>query len=229
MALDLNKKQELVRLQLEKRKVPTDIKLAVKLVLDVSGSIQDLFYNGTMQELVDRLIPVAMRFDDNQSIEAYAFGSNITKVSDVKASDFGSYVTSKFLGEVPERILWSGTKYATALARVLSETKGKSGVFGGLFGKKKVAQQAYVMFVTDGETQGDEYETEKLLSEYHAANVYVQLIGVGRATRFEFLRRMADKFSNVGFVTFPDLEKTSDEAMYEALLGEELCTWVKAQ
>lgn len=229
MALNLEKKQELVRLCLEKRKVPTDIRLSVKLVLDVSGSIKWLFDNGTIQELVDRLIPVAMRFDDNQSIEAYAFGTNVAKVNDIQVSDFGSYVNRKFLSEVPSRTLWSGTKYSVALDKVLGDSAiAKVRLFGSLFGKKKAEQPGYVMFVTDGETQGDEYETEELLRRYQAANVYVQLIGIGNAN-FSFLERMADKFSNVGFVTFPRLEVTDDEAMYSELLGQELCEWVKAR
>jgi hypothetical protein len=228
MALNLEKKQELVRLCLEKRKVPTDIRLAVKLALDVSGSARPLYRNGTMQELVDRLIPVGMRFDDNKSIESYAFGSTIEQVGDITPDDFGSYVDTKFLREAGA-VLWSGTQYATALSRILKDTNGKTGFLGGLFGsKKKAPTPSYLMFITDGETQGDEAATERLLSDYRGSNVYVQLIGVGRAN-FSFLENMADMFSNVGFVTFPDLEQTSDEAMYEALLGEELCGWIKGR
>jgi hypothetical protein len=226
MPLNLEKKQELVRLCLEKRKVPTDIKLAVKMALDVSGSARPLYRSGVMSELVDRLIPVAMRFDDNQSIESYAFGSSIQKMNDVTPDDFGSYVSNKFLREAGG-VLWSGTEYAIAMNQIRKDSSAKkSGFLGGLFGKKTVDAPSYLMFITDGEDQGSSIEAEKQIVLLGEANTYVQLIGIGRE-RFDFLKRMADKYDHVGFVTFPDLEATSDDVMYEALLCEEFCNWIK--
>lgn len=236
MALSLEKKQEIVRLSLEKRNVPTGIVMAVKLVLDVSGSIQGLFSNGTMQELVDRLIPVGMRFDDNGSLEAYAFGSKIQSVDDIKASDFGSYVSKKFLKQVKRDVLWSGTEYGIALEQVKEDWEEvnapkKGGFFKGLFGKPDTPVKqapAFLMFVTDGEDQGSSVEAEAHIRELGEMNMYIQLIGVGNSS-FGFLKKMADKYDHVGFVTFQNLAATSDEDMYAALLSDELCTWIKTR
>lgn len=235
MALSLEKKQEIVRLSLEKRNVP-NIVMAVKLVLDVSGSIQGLFDNGTMQELVDRLIPVGMRFDDNGSLEAYAFGSNIQSVVDIKPDDFGSYVSKKFLKQVARSILWSGTEYGIALEHVKEDwaevnAPKKGGFFKGLFGKPDTPVKqapAFLMFVTDGEDQGSPSEAEAHIRELGEMNMYIQLIGVGNSN-FGFLRQMANKYDHVGFVTFPDLADISDEFMYGALLNDELCDWIKTR
>jgi len=219
MGLSLEKKTELVRLSLAKRNVPSGIQLAVKAVIDVSVSFQPLFGDGTVQELVDRLIPVGVRFDDDGSIESYAFGTDAKKLNDITAKDFGHYIDNKFLKEVPEDILWSGTRYSTALKLV------NKGLGGGFFGKK--VKPSYVMFITDGDTNGDERDTEEIIKKMADRQVYIQLIGVGRGSTFDFLKLMADLYDHVGFVTFPDLARTSDETLYTELLGEELCEWVK--
>jgi hypothetical protein len=245
MALSLEKKQEIVRLSLEKRNVPTDIVMAVKLVLDVSGSIKWLFDNGTMQELVDRLIPVGMRFDDNGALEAYAFGSNVESVEDIVAKDFGSYVNKKFLKQVSRGNLWSGTEYGIALEKVKEDWEeviagptasqtGLIGSFKSLFGKKPAPVEkpkqapAFLMFITDGDDQGSAVEAEAHIRDLGAMNMYIQLIGVGNS-KFAFLRKMADKYDHVGFVTFPDLANISDEFMYGTLLNDELCDWIKTR
>jgi hypothetical protein len=244
MALSLEKKQEIVRLSLEKRNVPTDVVMAVKLVLDVSQSIQWMFDNGTIQELVDRLIPVGMRFDDNGSLEAYAFGSSVQSVSDITAADFGSYVNKKFLKQVSRNVLWSGTEYGIALEKIQEDWEevlagkpasqgGLMGSLKGLFGKKKEVVQekqapAFLMFVTDGEDQGSAVEAEAHIRTLGEQNMYIEFVGVGNAS-FRFLKAMAGKYDHVGFVSFPDLANTSDQALYEALLSDELCTWIKTR
>jgi len=230
MSLSLEKKQEIVRLQLEKRNVPTDIVLAVKMCLDVSGSIHPLFNNGTIQELVNRLIPVAMRFDDNQSLEAYAFGSDVCEVEPITPDDFDSYVNHKFIPQVPSNILWSGTHYSKALKKIHGDVKGNApGFIRSLFGAKtKDTEPSYLMFITDGEDQGNSAEADQLVHMLGNENMYIQLIGVGNAD-FSLLRVLANKHDHVGFVTFPNLNKTTDEQMYETLLNDDLCNWVKSQ
>jgi hypothetical protein len=57
--------------------------------------------------------------------------------------------------------------------------------------------------------------------------LYWQLVGVGDPAEFGFLREMADELPNVGFLHLPSLD-ISDDDLYEQLLSEELCTWLKA-
>ena len=231
MALSLEKKTELVRIQLEKNNIPTDLVMQVKMIMDVSYSFKWAFLDGTINELVNRLIPLGMRFDDNGSLECYAFGSRATKVSDITVKDFDSYIDKKFLKDARD-VLWGGTEYATALRLLMEDIKPSApkSFLGKLFSSKKVEQNSdvpnFVMFITDGDSN-DESETERLLAQLADTKTYVQLIGVGRG--FSFLKRMADKFDHVGFVNFTDISNTGDEEMYKQLLGAELCTWIKAQ
>lgn len=225
MALDLTKKLDLVKTVLAKRQVPEGLIAQVKMCLDVSGSMQSMFANGTVQALVDRLLPIGMRFDDNQSLEAYAFASSATRTSDIKPEDAGDYV-QKFTREARDAgVLWGGTDYSKALELIKKEMSPSKGFFG-MFKKEAPKLPSYLMFITDGDSS-NESATEAILKELAELKIYVQMIGVGYG--FRFLQRMADKYDHVGFVTFPNLERVTDEEMYEQLLGEEFCTWIKAQ
>lgn len=224
MPISLEKKTEIVKVILEKRNVPANIVMQVKAVVDVSASMRHLFDNGTVQEMVDRLLAVGVRFDDNQSIEAYAFGSGACQLSDIKPEMFGSYVDRHFLPEAKNSgCLWTGTDYASALKLVAKDSGGKKGFFG--FGKKE-AQPTYLMFVTDGASMNED-AAERLLQEMASQKIYVQFVGIGSPSNFRFIERMGDKYDHVGFVSIRDIENTSDEQLYEALLTEELATWIK--
>lgn len=81
------------------------------------------------------------------------------------------------------------------------------------------------IFLTDGQND-DEGETELVLRESQNKPIYWALVGVGDPEHFEFLSRMADKYPNVGFVNFSSLSIT-DEQLFDRLITEELCTFVK--
>lgn len=239
MALSLEKKTEIVRLQLEKLQVPDNIIMQVKSCIDISGSIQPLFNNGTIQEVVDRLLAVAVRFDNNQTLESYAFGSGAVRLSDITPNQFGSYINKTFLPEARSSgYLWSGTSYSTALSMIRKDMAGDStpkskGLFGGLFGKKTeesapVNLPTYLMFITDGETGGDESTTEEIVKNLASKKIYIQFIGVGRAN-FRFIDRLGDDYDHVGFVSFPNVSTLSDQDMYKHLLTQELADWIKKQ
>lgn len=234
MSISLDKKVSLVKAITTRRKIPDGAVMQVKSCIDISGSMRGMFDRGVVQELVDRLLAVAVRFDDNQSIESYAFGSGAVMLEDIKPEHFGSYVTKKFLPQAGNSgHLWSGTNYAKALQLILNDGKADApapsgGFLSGLFGKKKevaasVSAPTYLMFITDGDTS-DESASEKMLAALGEQNTYVQLIGIGPG--LNWLQKMGDKYDHVGFVTLPNLSTMTDEQLYEELLTEELATWI---
>lgn len=229
MAINLDKKLEtkvdLVKQVQVARNIPDSTKLEVKTCIDISGSMSNLFANGTVQEVVDRLLAVAVRFDDNASLESYAFGSGAVQLTNVTPADFGGYVDNTFLPQARKSgYLWSGTDYASAMQLIIKDSSG--GGFMG-FGSKK-PKPSYLLFITDGDTS-DERSAENRIIELGKKNHYVQLIGIGRGSRFAFLNEMADKYDHVGFVTFPNVEAMSDEQMYNELLSDELATWIRSR
>lgn len=67
--LDLRK--QLV-LDLKKEK-GIDGKAQVVVAMDYSGSMSQLYRNGAVQLLVERLFPLALGFDDNGTLDFYLF------------------------------------------------------------------------------------------------------------------------------------------------------------
>jgi AAA+ ATPase superfamily predicted ATPase len=85
----------------------------------------------------------------------------------------------------------------------------------------------YALFVTDG-NNGDQTQAERIIRESAALPIFWQFVGVGRE-QFEFLRKLDDLkgrvVDNADFYPVADLDRVSDEELYENILGE-LPTWL---
>ncbi len=150
MSITLEKRAEKVGIILAKKGITKVPPVRVGLALDVSGSAQDLYTGGIMQKTIDRLIAVAMKFDDNGELDMWSFASGYDRLENASATDEGSYVQKQIL-ENNDISLWGGTNYSpvledmvsfwfpdqdTSARAVLTEAKKKSGswlsrLFGG--------------------------------------------------------------------------------------------------
>lgn len=246
--INLAKRAEHVGIVLAKRGITTAPTVRVGLALDVSGSTRSMFGDGTIQETVDRLLAVALKFDDNGELDVWSFDNQSSALKTAAGADYNTYVTENILNN--NRISkWGGTSYAPCMksirdfyfpslagATASAKPVEEPGFLGKLFGKKAAAPvvesattteeaPAMVLFVTDGEND-DKAEAERILKAAQNSNVYWQLIGVGPARYFNFLEKMADDLPNVGFVNLTSLAM-SDEDLYTQLVSEEFVTWVK--
>lgn len=66
--LNLEKRVETLSLSLSKKKV-ANVKAQVGVALDISGSMLHLYTSEVMQEYINRILPVALKFDDNGVID----------------------------------------------------------------------------------------------------------------------------------------------------------------
>ena len=228
MSIDLLKKK--VEEVLETRKI-SNVKASVKFAIDISGSMRPLFINGTVQKTVDRVMAIAMKFDDNQTLDAFAFQNEAYELSPVKEQSYSNYVQQNILNN-RSISLWGGTDYEPVMKLILESEYGattNSKGFLGLFSKKtseKTPQHPiYAIILTDGEN-GDMYETETLITSNKNKNIYWEFVGIGNES-FSFCKKMADKYDNVGFIQVKNLEKTSDEVLYNELLNTEFVEWIK--
>ena len=153
--IDLTKK-----VQINLAKVTSlKIRAQVGLLDDVSGSASGMHSNGITQRLFDRLFAVAFEFDDNATLDAWAFDTGVYELEPVKESMFGNYVQKYIVGN--KDIRWGGTAFAPgieavidhyypasqqaigaakdAVADVAKVATGLFGKIGGLFGKKEAA------------------------------------------------------------------------------------------
>src|ERR1039457_7314369 len=75
-------------------------KAQVVLMLDISGSFEPLYRNGFVQRVIERLVPVAMHFDDNGEMEFYLFESSCKKHSkNITSSNVDGIIKREILDE----------------------------------------------------------------------------------------------------------------------------------
>lgn len=238
MAIDLEKRAETVRIILEKKQIVQPPAMRVGLALDISGSARGLYSSGVMQETVSRLLAVAMRFDDNGELDMWTFHNAFQRLASANRSNYERFVQKEILDN--SRVSkWGGTSYSPVLNDVIdlyfrtsaAAPRSAGGFLGGLFGRKQQPQPsasgmpAMCMFVTDG-ANDDRAQAASVMRAAKDHPLYWQLVGVGDPREFGFLKSMADELPNVGFVHLPRLD-ISDEDLYDKLLSDELCTWVK--
>ncbi len=247
MKFNLQKESERVRFVLEKRKLPP-MRAAVGFTLDVSGSTQGLYTGGVIQSVVQQIIPVGLRFDDNGSLDAWTFnnGDSATEIAQATADNYEGFVEREIIrnSAVPK---WGGTDYAPVLQMMLRKygflshgNAQPTGLIKRLFGRSsgsnaetlgpnsRSGEAVINYFITDGQNE-DKDATYTLLQqcEKAKANIYFLFIGVG-SQAFPFLERIAKDFGNTGFLNVTDLQKFVDsDDIYEQLLPEELTGWLK--
>lgn len=245
---DLAKRENIVRFVLDKREVKQPPKLRVGAALDVSGSAQPLFHSGVMQRTLDRLVPLALKFDDNGELDLWAFDDGFAQLETVTKHNYEGYVKKEILNN-SSLSKWGSTKYAGPWSSILehyfpskrteaSPATEKKGFFKSLFGGGSAATPAATivraptsnlpamgLFITDG-ANSDAARAQAVLQNSQDVPVYWQMIGVGDPQYFGFLEKMADDFPNVGFLHLNSLD-ISDEDLYDLLLSDELCNWLK--
>jgi len=230
--INLQKEVEKVQIIL-KKKSNKNLQCNVAMNIDVSGSMQSLYDQGQVQKLVERILPVAMSLDDNQTLDVWTFDDGFTKIKQVKEGNYDTFVEKAILKSGIK--LWGSTNYAPVLKDNFSHFVGNGGgggILGGLFSKKKESnegQTTIVFHVTDGENY-DPRETTKLLETWakDKTPIYLMFIGVGHAN-FSFIEQAADKYPNCGYTNVKNLTKAvGDDGFYDLLTPQEMIDWLGA-
>jgi len=211
----------------------------VAMVLDISMSMNHLFKKGTVQNAAERLLALATRFDDNGSIDIFLFGERDHEVGELHESKFYGYVNREIMSRYK---LEPMTNYAGVMQRIVNKyfpgsmKKGGGGFLG--FGAKDgitiqkppqpVPVPVLVLFITDGDNF-DHKETQNVITEGSKLPIFWQFIGVGSES-FGFLQKldtMGGRFiDNANFFQINDIDRISDDELYQRLLGE-FPSWVK--
>ena len=243
----LQKPEEEVRrvgFVLKKQGIHERIPAQVGINIDVSGSMKFLFESGAVQAAIERILPVALYFDDDGRIDAWVFsdGDNMASIRPITAQTYPDYVNREILGDPRLRgIIGGRTDYGPVLRSNLMtygliEEKAPGGLLGMIFGlsretygeETRSGTPAINYFLTDGENEDHEAAWDILSRAENAeSQIYYVMVGIGDHN-FRFLRRAAATFPNVGFVSVRDLgEFVGSDDAYEKLLPSELCTWLK--
>lgn len=117
--ISLVKRQETLVISLKKKKI-AEIVLRVASALDISGSMQGLYRNGTVSEFVGKLLPFGMQFDDNQQIDMWAFNNYSSELPPATADVYDDYVGKCMRGVS----INGGTSYAPVMQSIYDEYFG---------------------------------------------------------------------------------------------------------
>ena len=180
----------------------------VALAMDYSGSMGNLFANGAVQDVVTRLLPIALKFDDNGELESWLFSNGQERLEAVTASNYENYVKNVMMRA---RMSMGGTEYSPVLRDIVKCYKNSGNI------------PAFVMFITDGDNW-DAYETDEIIRELSNYNMFVQFVGIGTATDFAYLKKLDNlsgrKHDNTGFIAVKDMNKMNDQQLYTEMLRQ---------
>jgi vWA found in TerF C terminus len=248
---NVEKDTEKVKFVLEKAGI-AGIESEVVAAIDLSGSTKQLYYGGAMQLAVERVVPVALNFDDNGSIPVYGFNDEggdvaaVVTLPELTKDNYLGYIQREVIDGLKSDSKWGGTAYGPFMKAVLHDlgfmrvpaqhqASWRERLFGGgaaaaveeeVGSKSKTGLPCLLYPFTDGENE-DQPKTRALIEACVSAKapIYFNFIGVGH-TRFNFLQQIADDYPNVGFTQINDLSTVGDD-IYSHLLPEELLEWLK--
>ena len=179
----------------------------VALVLDISGSMTGRYRNGTVQEIVNKTLPLAVQFDDDGALDFWYYGTTCRKMEDVTMRNYQSAVPAD----------WN------KLMRTLGGCNNEPAVMQEIIDEYRRSRvPAYVLFVTDGGV-GNTSKIKKLLTEASHFPIFWQFVGVGGSGYgvLEQLDNMRGRFvDNANFFALDDFKTVPDAELYRRLLSE---------
>ena len=214
--LNLTKEQSLVQLDLRKQTVENivtgipglnNITSRVALVLDYSGSMLSLYSNGTVQSIIERIMPIAMQFDDNGELDVWIFEDGFKRLNSVNRNNFYG---------MAESILNTYRMGGTCYAPVMEDIQKK-------YIKEEPAQLPnYIIYITDGENS-DKVAAKQTITKLSKDPIFFQFIGIGNSS-FKFLEKLDDlegrTVDNADFFAIQDINAMSDVDLYTKLFTE---------
>lgn len=230
--LDLTKR---AAISLEKRGLGEHT-ARVALCLDISASMHSLYKSGKIQALVERILALGLRFDDDGEVDVFLFGTGGHAESPVTLANHASYVPAM----IARRNLEGGTSYGAAM-RLIREH-----YFAGYGPRSKPladTHPVYVMFVTDGAPH-DRVDAEEQLRYSSFEPIFWQFMAIGRSSKsvdadgtkkrglltrltdsqFNFLEKLDDlpgrHLDNADFFAVTDPSNIPDDQLYDLLMAE---------
>jgi hypothetical protein len=181
----------------------------VALAMDYSGSMSNLFNNGSIQDTITRLLPIALKFDDNGELESWLFSNGKERLEPVTVKNYKDYVKKVMMRS---KMSMGGTNYCPVLRDMVTYYKDI----------EPSTIPAFIIFITDGENW-DTTETNDIIRELSNYNIFVQFVGIGNED-FRYLRSLDNmkgrKHDNTGFTAVKDMNHMSDEELYTELLRQ---------
>ncbi len=186
----------------------------VVLVLDISASMNRLYKSGVVQRVIERILGLAVTFDDDGQIDLLLFGTNAYPLPPVTLDEIEGYVERVILAQYKIR---EATHYAPPLRLILNRYRAPQ------------PAPVFVIFLTDG-GNADKPASAEAIRELSSQPVFVQFVGIGKED-FPFLRKLDELpgrvIDNAGFMAVNDIDTIKDAELYDRLLNE-FPQWLEA-
>lgn len=195
---------------LEKRQLQ-QLTAKVALVLDATGSMHRQYKDGHVQEVVNRLLPLAVSFDDNQALDCWAFGERALYLGEVGLSNYGDFITTAKGG-------WRDWSLG---ARVNNEALVMKEVVD-FYKKDGLDVPVYVLFISDGGVH-DARGISSIMTKAAKLPIFWQFVGLS-GRNYGILKKLDDMsgrvVDNCSFFEVDELDDMSEQELYDAMLDE---------
>jgi len=217
--IDLLKKK--VEVVLEKKNL-TGIIARVALVLDISGSMKGCYNRGTVQKVLERIAAVAAKFDDDGNLDMWMFDRTFHRLPLVNENNYENYIQREILDKA-KKGSFNGRIFGAN-----DEPPVMKDVLHYYIKENKSKYPAFIVFISDGGISKNT-EIKKIMIEASKHSLFWQFVGIGNGN-YGILQKL-DSMSgrvvdNASFFALDDVDKISDEDLYDRLLGE-FPAWLK--
>ncbi len=187
----------------------------VALVLDATGSMRAQYRDGKVQKIIDRIIPIAVQFDDDGEVDVWTFAKQAKKFPSISLNNVTDYISREGGGYKNWLPSLGGTNNEPVVTQEVIDYF------------KDSTLPVYVVFISDGGVVGKTV-MKKLLTEAARLPIFWQFVGIG-GKNYGILEELDDLsgrvVDNCNFFTLDDIEAIDALQLYD-LLFTEFPTWL---
>lgn len=214
--IDLLKKK--VDIILEKKNL-NRVVAKVGLVLDISGSMNRLYRNGTVQNVVERILAIASRFDDDGKLDMWMYDHRFRRLPSVTEIDFEDYINREILNKFSRKEMFGRNHESPVMKDVISK----------YINEEPSNFPTFIVFISDGGVRSGK-DMKNIIIESSKHPIFWQFIGIGKSNYgiLKKLDTLSNRYvDNANFFELNDIDKISDEELYDRLLNE-FPMWISA-
>ena len=167
-------KKNAARIVLEKKKL-TGVTARVGIVLDISGSMRQLYRKGIVQDAVERILAVASQFDDDGSLDVWVYDNEFSRLQAVTEKDFSDYVERQILNNDSIHKFGRNDEPQVMEDVILKYTI-----------EEPSGEPVFLVFINDG---GCKPGIKKSIVSSSTQPIFWQFVGIGNSN-FDVLRKL---------------------------------------
>lgn len=209
--VDLAKK---ATISLEKHRLSATL-AQVGLVLDASGSMYAQYDKGKVQQVIERLLPLAVHFDNDGALDVWAFSNKVLALPPATLRNYADYIASAEYGWRQWGMMGINNEPAV-IEQVVKHYQNTT-------------LPILIIFISDGGVSQNTV-IKKLLVEAAKLPIFWQFVGIG-GRNYGILEKLdtlpGRVVDNCGFFALDDINSISEQDLYERLLSE-FPLWLEA-